>query len=133
VNTEVRTPVTDGSMHELLWEIKRIQEEPVPDVELDNARRGIVASFALSLERQSRLLNLYMRAKHNHLPEDYWDRYPAEIAKVQAQAVQRVAKKYLDLQHLQFACVGTAKEIKDRLTKYGPVEAYDVNGKKVSP
>ena len=133
VNTEVRTPVTDGSMHELLSEIKRIQEEPVPEVELDNARRGIVAAFALSLERQSQLLNLWMQAKHNQLPADYWDRYPAEIAKVGSEPVQRVARKYLDLQHLQFACVGTAKEIKDTLAKYAPVEVYDADGKKLAP
>jgi zinc protease len=133
VHTAVRTSVTDGSMHELLGEIKRLQGEPMPDKELDDARRSIVAGFALSLERQSRLLNLWMRVKHNQLPEDYWDRYPAEIAKVGPEPVQRVAKKYLDLQHLQFACVGTAKEIKDTLAKYGPVEVYDADGKKVSP
>jgi len=133
VNTEVRTSVTDGSMHELLGEIKRLQEEPVPDKELDDARRSIVAGFALSLERQGRLLSLWMEVKHNQLPEDYWDRYPAEIAKVGPESVQRVAKKYLDLQHLQFACVGAAKDIKDTLAKYGPVEVYDSDGKKVSP
>ena len=67
---------------------------------------------------------------HNRLPEDYWDRYPAEIAKVEPDAIQRAAKKYLDPQHLQVVCVGSGKEIKDTLTKYGPVEVYDVNGRR---
>lgn len=132
-NTEVRTAVTDGSMHELLGELKRLREEPVPSAELDDARRAMVAGFALSLERQTELLNLWMRVKHNGLPEDYWDRYPAEIAKVDSAAVQRVAKKYLDPEHLQVVCVGSGKEIKDVLAKYGPVEVYDVDGKKVAP
>jgi zinc protease len=131
-NTEVRTAVTDGSMHELLGELKRLREEPVPGPELDDARRAIVASFALSLERQTALLNLWMRVKHNGLPEDYWDRYPADIAKIDAAAVQRVAVKYLDPQHLQVVCVGSGKEIKDVLSKYGPVEAYDADGKKMA-
>jgi zinc protease len=133
LNTEVRTAVTDGSVHELLGEIKRLQDEPVPDQELDDARRSIVAGFALSLEHQSWLLSLWMQAKHNQLPEDYWDRYPAEIAKVGPDSVERVARKYLNLEHLQLACVGAAKDIKDTLLKYGPVEVYDSDGKKVSP
>lgn len=131
-NTEVRTAVTDGSMHELLGEIKRLREEPVPNGELDDARRAIVASFALSLERQTELLHLWMRVKHNGLPEDYWDRYPADIAKVDAAAIQRVAVKYLDPQHLQVVCVGSGKEIKDVLAKYGAVEVYDADGKKMA-
>jgi zinc protease len=132
-NTEVRTVVTDGSMHELLGELKRLREEPVPATDLDEARRAIVANFALSLERQTQLLELWMQVKHNGLPEDYWDSYPAEIAKVNPDAIQRVAKKYLDPDHLQVVCVGNGKEIKDTLAKYGPVEVYDVDGKKVSP
>jgi zinc protease len=132
-NAEVRTAVTDGSMHELLGELNRLREESVPTPELDDARRAIVAGFALSLERQARLLGLWMEVKHDRLSEDYWDRYPAEIAKVEPDAIRRVAKEYLDPQHLQVVCVGSGKEIKDTLAKYGPVEVYDVNGKKLTP
>lgn len=131
-NTEVRTAVTDGSMHEMMGEFKRLREEPVPAAELDDAKRAMVAVFALSLEHDREMLDLWMRVKHNNLPIDYWDRYPGEVAKVGADAVQQMAKKYLDPQHLQLVCVGTGKEIKEVLAKYGPVEVYDVDGKKVS-
>ena len=131
-NTEVRTAVTDGSMHELLGEFKRLREETVPSAELDDAKRSMVASFALSLEHDRELIELWMRVKHNNLPVDYWDRYPAEVTKVSADSVQQMAKKYLDPGRLQVVCVGTAKEIKDVLSKYGPVEVYDVDGKRVS-
>jgi len=130
-NTEVRTAVTDGSMHELLWELNRLREEPVPATELDENRRAIVASFALSLERPTSILLRWMDVKHNQLPVDYWDKYPAEIAKVGPEAIQSVAKKYYDPNHLQIVCVGSAKEIKDVLAKYGVVEVYDVDGKKM--
>ena len=130
-NTEVRTAVTDGSMHELLGELNRLREEPVPAAELDDARRAIVAGFALSLERPTSLLNRWMEVKHNGLPWDYWDKYPAEIAKVRPDVIQTVARKYYDPNHLQIVCVGSAKAIRDVLAKYGPVEVYDVDGKKV--
>lgn len=130
--TQVRNAVTDGSMHELLGELKRIREQAVPENDLEDARHAIVASFALSLEKPATLLNYWMTSKYYGLPEDYWDRYPAEVAKVTPQVVQRVAHKYVDLDHLQVVCVGDGKQIKDVLSKYGTVEVYDTNGKPVA-
>jgi predicted Zn-dependent peptidase len=130
-NTEVRNSVTDGSLHELTEELKRIRTEPVPESELDEARHAIVASFALSLEQPSTLLNFWMTANYFRLPPDYWDRYPEQVAKVSPEVVQQMAKKYVDAEHLQFVCVGDGKQIKDTLKKYGPVEVYDVDGKRL--
>jgi predicted Zn-dependent peptidase len=130
-STEVRNAVTDGSMHELLAEFRRLREEKVPETELDEARRSIVARFALSLEQPPTLLNSWMLVNYYKLPEDYWDRYPEQVAKVTPDEVQRVANKYLDLEHLQFVCVGDGKQIRDVLKKYGPVEVYDADGKRL--
>ena len=130
-STEVRNAVTDGSMHELIEELKRIRTERVPESELDEARHSIVAGFALSLEQPATLLNFWMTANYFRLPQDYWDRYPEEIAKVSPEAVEQAAKKYVDLEHLQFVCVGDGKQIKDTLKKYGPVEVYDADGKRL--
>lgn len=130
-NTEVRNAVTDGSMHELMYEFKRIRDEKVPETELDEARRSIVARFALSLEQPAGLLNSWMTVKYYGLPEDYWDRYPEEVSKVTPEVVQRAALKYVDLDHLQFVCVGDGKQIKDVLKKYGPVEVYNTDGKRL--
>jgi predicted Zn-dependent peptidase len=130
-NTEVRNAVTDGSLHELLEEFKRIRTQPVPESELDEARRSIVARFALDLEQPPTLLNFWMTANYFRLPQDYWDRYPEEVAKVSPDVVQQAARKYVDLDHLQFVCVGDGKQIKDTLKKYGPVEVYDADGKRL--
>jgi predicted Zn-dependent peptidase len=130
-NTEVRNAVTDGSLHELMEEFKRIRTEPVPETELAEARGAIVASFALSLEQPSTLLNFWMTADYYRLPQDYWDRYPEQVAKVSSEVVQRAAKKYVDLDHLQIVCVGDGKQIKEALKKYGPLEVYDADGKRL--
>jgi zinc protease len=121
-NTEVRTPVTDGSMHELMYEFGRLRTEPVPDAELEEAKRSLVARFALSLESSETLLEDALSVKHFGLPADYWDTYPEKIAAVNAAGVETAAKKYIDLDHLQIVCVGDAKQIKGELGKYGPVE-----------
>lgn len=130
--TQVRNAVTDGSMHELMGELKRIRDEAVKESDLEDARHAIVASFALSLEHPATLLNYWMTSKYFGLPQDYWDRYPEEVTKVTPEVVQRVARKYVDLSHLQVVCVGDGKQIKDVLSKYGTVEVYDTNGNPVT-
>ncbi len=131
--TEVRNNVTDGSMHELMAEFHRIRETKVPDNELDDARRSIVARFALSLEQPEGLLNSWMTVKYYNLPQDYWDRYPEQVSRVSPEVVLATARKYVDLDHLQIVCVGDAKQIKSVLAKYGAVEVYSVEGKRLEP
>lgn len=130
--TQVRNAVTDGSLHELMGELKRIRDEAVKESDLEDARHAIVASFALSLERPATLLNYWMTSRYYGLPEDYWDRYPVEVSKVTPEVVQRMARKYIDLDHLQVVCVGDGKQIKNVLSKYGKVEVYDSNGNPVA-
>lgn len=130
-NTEVRTTVTDGSMHELMYEFNRIRDQKVPDSELDEARHSIVANFALSLEQPQQLLLYSMLVQYYGLPQDYWDRYPVEVAQVGPDAVQQAARKYVDVNRLQIVCVGDAKQIKDALKKYGAVEVYNTDGKRL--
>ncbi len=130
-STQVRTAVTDGSLHELMYEFKRIRDQKVAESELDEARHAMVASFALSLEHPFALLHDWLLVRYYNLPEDYWDRYPAAVAQVSPEDVQRAARKYVDLDHLQLVCVGDGKQIKPVLEKYGPVEEYDANGKRL--
>lgn len=128
-NTEVRNAVTDGSLHELMYEMKRIRDEKVPQSELEEAKRSIVSSFALSLESPSNLLDRSMTVKYYGLPADYWDTYATKVAAVTADIVQQMAQKYVDLQHLQVVVVGDAKQVGDAVAKYGTVEQYDADGK----
>ena len=130
-NTEVRNAVTDPSVRDLLGEFTRIRDEKVPDAELDEARRAIVARFALSLENPATLLNSWLTVNYYRLPVDYWDKFPAEVAKVTADDVQRVARKYLDKDHMQVVCVGDAKQIGGVLAKYGTLDVFDADGKVV--
>ncbi|HSB10404.1 MAG TPA: pitrilysin family protein [Blastocatellia bacterium] len=130
-NTEVRTEVTKGSMDELLYELKRIRDEKVAPEEFDRAKRTIIGSFAVQLESPQGLLGNIITQKLFGLPVDYWDTYTQKIAAITADDVQRVAKKYLDLGHLQIVAVGDASKIADVLKQFGTVEVYDTEGKPV--
>jgi predicted Zn-dependent peptidase len=127
----VRTEVTDGAMTEFLKEINRIRDERIPEDELEEAKRAIVAGFALSLESPEQLLGYAIVQKIYGFPHDYWDTYPAKILAVTSEDAQRVARKYLDTAKIQIVAVGDASKIKPVMEKYGPVEIYDAEGKKV--
>jgi len=128
----MRTDVTDGALVEFFKEIRRIRDESVPSKELEESKRSIVASFALSLEQPSRVLNFAITRKLYGLPADYWDTYSSKIAAVTADDVQRVARKYLNPETLQLVAVGDATKIKTILEKYGAVDVYDTNGASVA-
>lgn len=128
-NTEVRNAVTDGSLHEIMYEFKRLRDEKVPTGELEEAKRSIISSFALSLANPAGIVNSWMTVKYYGLAPDYWDHYSDQIAKVDADTVQRMAKKYIDLDHLQIVVVGDAKQVGEAVAKYGTVEKFDADGK----
>jgi zinc protease len=124
----VRTPVTEGSMTQFIYEFKKINDQPVPQSELDDAHRAIVAGFALSLEQPSQILNDWLTVQYYGMPADYWDQYPDHISSIDAAGVQKSAKKFVDLDHLQWICVGDRKQIEATLKKFGNVSVVDVTG-----
>jgi zinc protease len=131
-SSEVRTDVTEGAMKEFMFELNRLRNDKVPADELENAKRAIVGSFALSLEQPQSLLQNIITQKLYNLPADYWDTYPQKVAAITAEDVQRVAQKYIDLGHLQVVAVGDASKAREILAKYGKVEVFDADGKPVA-
>ena len=129
---DVRTEVTAGAMTEFFKEFQRLREEKVSPTELDEAKRAIVASFALSLESPDELLSDAIVRKIYGFPPDYWDTYPAKVTAVSAEDIQRVARKYINPDNLQVVAVGDVSKIRAIMEKYGPVEVYDAEGKRLT-
>jgi zinc protease len=125
----MRTDATGGAMTEFMNEINRIRDKAVPEKELEETKRSIVASFALTLERPTELLDYAIALKVYNLPADYWDTYPAKIMSITAEQVQRVARKYIVPDDLQIVAVGDAAKLKPVLDKYGTVQVFDTEGK----
>lgn len=132
-SSEVRTDVTEGAMKEFMYELKRIRDEKVSAVELENAKRAIVGGFALSLEQPQTLLQNIVTQKLYNLPANYWDVYPQKVEAITAEDVQRVAQKYVDLSHLQIVAVGDASKTRTVLAKFGAIEEFDAEGKPRTP
>jgi len=128
-STDVRTEVTQDALRDLVAEITRMRNEPVPTKEFEDRKRGMVARFALSLESPAAVLNSYVTRWQYKLPADYWDKYPERVMAVTIADVQAAAKKYLDATRLQIVAVGDPTKVGEILKQYGTVETFDTNGK----
>jgi zinc protease len=128
---EVRNAVTGEALRGLLAQLRRLREEKIPSDELENSKRAVIARFALSLESPSSMLDRWLITRYYGLPDNYWDLYPDEAAKINSNTLQRMAERYQDLDHLQLICVGDAKQILDSLKTFGPVDVYNTDGKRI--
>jgi predicted Zn-dependent peptidase len=129
-SSSVRTAVTEAALDELLAAFKKMREEMVPQDDLDNAKRAIVAGFALSIESPRNAMGQTLSQIEFGLPADFWERFPEKVMAITAADVQRVARKYVPYDNLQIVAVGEGT-LRDVLRKYGPVEEFDTDGRKV--
>jgi zinc protease len=125
---DVRSEVTNDALTDLMAEIAAMRDVTVPQKEFDDKRRGIIASFALTLESPQAVLGNHITRWIYRLPADYWDKLPDRVMAVTQAQVQEAAKKYLDPARLQIVTVGEAGKIGEIVKKFGPVTVYDVNG-----
>jgi zinc protease len=131
-NTSVRTEVTDPALTDLLDELRQAREVPIPAKEFADAKRSMIAAFALTLESPQALLNNAITRYRFNLPADYWDKYPERINAVTAAEAQAIAKKYLDPSRLQIVAVGSSEGAARALRKLGPVQVFDAEGRPVT-
>lgn len=124
-SASVRTPVTEPAAREFVNEFNRLQEQPVPAAELEEAKRSLIGSFAGAMESPENLLDRTLVLVQNGLPLDYWDNYPARVEAVNAQDVQRVAQKYLGKNRIQVLAVGERSQIEEGFKGFGPIEIVD--------
>jgi predicted Zn-dependent peptidase len=128
---DCRTEVTDPAMAEFVHQIKLIRDVKIPADEVEDAERGVIAGFALELERPAIVLDNALTLKIYGFPADYWDTYPSKVAAITADDLQRVARKYYSPEAMQIVAVVDGSKIKAVMEKYGPVEVYGTDGKPV--
>jgi zinc protease len=79
----------------VLQQMRDIQNARVTDAELDSAKKFLVGSFPLKIDRQSSIASFLLQIELYGLGLDYADRYPGLIQAVSKGDVQRVALQYL--------------------------------------
>jgi outer membrane lipoprotein-sorting protein len=107
-------------------EVVGMIETPATAEELKLAKDSILNSFIFNYDSKEKILSQQMTYAYYGLPADYLEQYRANIEKVTAADVARVAKKYLHPDQLAILVVGKAAELDQPLTNLGKVTTVDI-------
>ena len=117
----VRNAVTDSSVVELVKEIKKIQELPVTEEELAQAKAKYVGDFVLALERPSTIARYALSILTEGLAADFYTTYLQKINAVSIEDIQRVTQKYIHLNNARVFVTGKGSEVLENLEKTTPL------------
>jgi predicted Zn-dependent peptidase len=122
---------TDAALIEFMKELRGILgSRPVTDDELKTAKDALVqrlpGTFASVGGVNGAITTLWTQG----LPDDYYQQYVKAIAAVTKDDVVRVARKYIDLDHLAIVIVGDRATIEAPLkaTAIAPIALLDIEG-----
>ena len=122
---------SDAALVEFMKELRGIGgSRPVTDDELSMAKDSLIqrlpAQFASVQGINGAITTLWTQT----LPGDYYQQYGAKIGAVTKEDVVRVAKQYIDLDHLAIVIVGDRASIEAPLKATGiaPIVVMDIEG-----
>jgi len=96
VSLQTRVDAVGEAVRLVKEEMTRMGQAPVEERELQLAKSYLIGSFALRLDTSRKVADLLIGIEEYGLGLDYPDRFKAEIAKVEAADVRRVAARYMD-------------------------------------
>ena len=128
---DIITAKSDAALTEFMKEINGIRgARPVTDDEMDAAKNSLVQSLPQRFSSVRGIGNAIAGLYVQDLPENYYTTYGASVMAVTKDDVVRVARKYIDPDHLAIIIVGDAKEIEAPLkaTRIAPIVHLDLDG-----
>ena len=128
VSTAVANDVVGAATAETLFELRRLQEEPVGEEELADAVRYLEGVFPYTLQTVESVAQRLAQLAVFGLPDDHFDRYPAELRAVDAAAVQEMARRHLRPEACTVVAVGPAETLLAQLERFGPATVSTPGG-----
>src|SRR4029079_13455066 len=130
------TAKTDAALIEFMKELKGIVgEKPITDEELKTAKdsliQGLPQRFASVSAISQAITSLFLQG----LPDDYYQTYAKNVSAVTKEDLLRVAKQYIDLNHLAIVIVGDRSLVEGPLkaTEIAPITYIDLDGNPAGP
>jgi len=131
---DIVTAKTDSALIDFMNELRGVQgSKPFTEDEIEQGKesliQGLVRRFESVGATGSSISGIYVQ----DLPDTYFQDYAKNVSAVTADDLTRVAKKYIDLDHLNMIIVGDRATIEEPLRKTGiaPIVVLDINGKPV--
>jgi len=122
---------TDAALVEFMKELKGIVgEKPITDDELKTAKDSLIQGLPQRFASVTAISNAITSLPVQGLPDDYFQQYAKNVSAVTKEDVLRVAKRYIDLNHLAIVIVGdrAAVEASLKATGIAPITYIDIEG-----
>jgi len=112
---------SDAALVEFMKELRGIGgSRPITDQELATAKDSLIQRLPGTFASVQSVNNAIVTLWTQGLPDNYYQQYAARISEIRKEDVVRVAKQYIDLEHLTIVIVG------DRATIEGPLKATGI-------
>lgn len=131
---DVVTAKSDSALIDFMTELRGIQGgKPFTSDEITQGKDNLTQSMARRFESVDATGLSISSIYYQGLPETYFSEYAAKVNAVTADDLARVAKQYIDLDHLNIVVVGDRATIEEPLRKTGiaPVVILDIQGKPI--
>jgi predicted Zn-dependent peptidase len=131
---DVISAKSDVALTEFMKEFRGMQgARPVTDDELQTAKNALAESLPERFASVSSIGGAIGAVWQQGLPDDYYQQYGRKINAVTKADMVRVAKQYLDLDHLSIVIVGDKATIEGPLKATGiaPIVMLDVDGNRL--
>ncbi len=122
---------SDAALVEFMKELRGIGgTRPITDDELATAKDSLIqrlpGTFASVQSVNSAIVSLWTQG----LPDNYYQQYAARISDIRKEDIVRVARQYIDLDHLSIVIVGDRATIEGPLKATGiaPIATLDIEG-----
>jgi len=122
-----KSSTTSEAIDAIIEQIKRLQDEPISEQELQDVKDQILNSSVFEYDSYEEVLSERMSNEYRGLPADAFEQYIEGVKATTIEDVQAVAQEYLDPENLQILVVGNKEGIGDQLEKYGEVNKIDIS------
>ncbi|HEY2499579.1 MAG TPA: pitrilysin family protein [Candidatus Angelobacter sp.] len=117
---------TAAGIDALRREMDKLITGTVSTEEMKKAKDAILNSFIFEFDSKQKVLAERMRYEFYGFPPDFLEQYRANIEKVTASDVDRVARKYVHPEKMAVLVVGNAKDFDRELSTFGKVTPIDI-------
>lgn len=106
IGTDVNYAVTDNTIEEVLKEIKLLQQEQVPEEELETVKNYMLGKFLNDISTIFDQCDRYKRITLHKLSPEHYNNYVTTVRTVTAPELQDLANKYLQPDDLYTTVAG---------------------------
>ncbi|MFZ0300966.1 MAG: pitrilysin family protein [Candidatus Sulfotelmatobacter sp.] len=121
-----KSETTIESIKALDEDIDDLAKKPITDEEIKHAKDAILNAFIFRLDSPDKVLYERLTYEYYGYPSDWLDKFPAEIEKVTAADVNRIAAKYVHRDQLAVLVIGNTKDFDKPLSSLGAVKEIDI-------